>query len=330
MNLRRTLMVCALAALFVVPTVVFGHNALSEGSIVPECNLGGGTGPYCQGCDLVHLIQHLIEFAITFSIFVAVIMFVYAGFLYVTASARTENLQKARGVFSSVLIGFGMVLFAWLVIDLILTTFTPYKDGFGYWVEIRCEKFGTVSEPLDFDIEDAGIIGGDTSKRQDQAGIDTRTSEEKAGDESVARSDLFRNSDGQVIVKEGKTSCGLNQSFQAGAGCIDLTTADRDNQTNMDNTLNYVSSIASDCDCNIVVTGGAEAGHASSTYSHRNGYKADLRLTRGVTQFVVNNEERFERTAPRGSDSRYVDKDTGYVWVSEGTHWDICTNASCN
>jgi hypothetical protein len=71
-------------------------------------------------------------------------MFAYAGFLYVTAAARTENLQKAKSVFTSVLVGFVLVLGAVLIVDVVLSVLTE-KD-FGYWSKIECANWPTLGD----------------------------------------------------------------------------------------------------------------------------------------------------------------------------------------
>jgi len=69
-----------------------------SGPIVP-CGIGvGGVGaPFaCDACDLLKLAQRLINFFIFFAVFVAVMMFIYAGFLYITA--RSAEHIKYSGM----------------------------------------------------------------------------------------------------------------------------------------------------------------------------------------------------------------------------------------
>lgn len=163
MPLRKTLLIGGLSILLLIPLVALvlpleavahpqttgGGGAWFPGQpLVPQCFETGDGGPYCQACDLVHLVNHLLAFAIYLSASVATLMFVYAGFLYVTAAANTENLQKARSVFTSVFIGFILVLTAWLIVDLVLTVLTPHKNGFGFWADIQCERFPTLQDAM--------------------------------------------------------------------------------------------------------------------------------------------------------------------------------------
>lgn len=132
----------AAGVLFAIPFVSFGDTT----GLVPECS---GGGPFCQACDLLELVQNLINFAVYAATLVATLMFVYAGFLYVTASAAgQEQFKKARNIFVNVFIGFVVILIAWLVVDLIMKTFLGETGGtFGPWNQIECAEYGRVELP---------------------------------------------------------------------------------------------------------------------------------------------------------------------------------------
>lgn len=121
--------------IFVAPLAVFAADTFL-GPIVPEEFRSGNSGPYLQACDLVELFDRALQFAVYFATLVATIMIVYAGFLYVTASANQDNLNKAKSVFGNVFIGFVVVLVAWLVVNLIMGIFT--STDFRSWNKIDC------------------------------------------------------------------------------------------------------------------------------------------------------------------------------------------------
>lgn len=104
------------------------------------------SGPECQACDLTALAQNVINFLVYFAVFVGTLMFVYAGFTYVTAGSNVEKINKAHSVFWRVFIGMIFVLSAWLVVDLIMTTFLN-KD-FGPWNKIECVDISTNTSPI--------------------------------------------------------------------------------------------------------------------------------------------------------------------------------------
>ena len=88
--------------------------------------------PDCGFEDLVDLARNVLAFLIFVSIMLAVAMFVYAGFVYVTAAGSEERIKQAHGVFKKVAIGFLIVLAAWLIIDMILSALT--SDGIEEWI----------------------------------------------------------------------------------------------------------------------------------------------------------------------------------------------------
>jgi hypothetical protein len=77
----------------------------------------------CGYCDLVVLAQNIVEFLVLFGIMVATLSIVYAGFLYVTALSSAAQVTKAHNVFRVAIVGLIVVLAAWLIINLLLTTF---------------------------------------------------------------------------------------------------------------------------------------------------------------------------------------------------------------
>lgn len=71
------------------------------------------------GCGFEHLIQLSNEIgkvvmALTTS--AAVVMFVYAGFLYITAQGDSNQISRATNIFTNVAIGFVIILSAYLLV----------------------------------------------------------------------------------------------------------------------------------------------------------------------------------------------------------------------
>ncbi len=61
---------------------------------------------------------------VTLSVFVAAVMFAYAGWLFFSDTGNASNVEKGKKVFGAVVIGLIIVLIAWLVVDTILDTLT--------------------------------------------------------------------------------------------------------------------------------------------------------------------------------------------------------------
>ncbi len=114
------------------------------GQIVPEC-----PNSICRACDLVTLADNLLRFFVALSVFVASLMFAYAGFLYVTASANKNNFETAKKIFWNVFLGFIFILTAWLIIDISLRVLTG--NSLNVMTQIQC---------VDFEASAGGTGGG--------------------------------------------------------------------------------------------------------------------------------------------------------------------------
>lgn len=110
-----------------VGVLLFPATALAVdffGPIVPPCTEYGLGSGICQACNLAQLASRLMRAFVAFAVIGSVLMLAYAGFLYVSASTNSGNIQSAKSVFSNVFIGLIIVLVAWLIIDIALRTFT--------------------------------------------------------------------------------------------------------------------------------------------------------------------------------------------------------------
>ena len=132
------LYVCAGVLILTVP-----HLLSAAGAGIVSC-----TGLDCQFCSVAQLIQNVINFLIQLSIPLSAALFAYAGFLYATAgvSGKSDQINKARGIFSKVGGGFIFTLIDWLVINTFLSTLLgggPYANG--KWFEIPCVNNRNIS-----------------------------------------------------------------------------------------------------------------------------------------------------------------------------------------
>lgn len=70
-----------------------------------------GTEAECTVQDFFNLIQSVMNLIFMFAGFIVAGMFMYAGFLMITASGNTSQIQKAKTIFRRVIIGF-LIMFA--------------------------------------------------------------------------------------------------------------------------------------------------------------------------------------------------------------------------
>lgn len=305
----------AFVAVFAFLTLPLVSFAWAPGEpIVPKevINLvtGANSTPQdVQACHLVLLADNLVSFAVFFSTIVAAVMFAYAGILYVTASARAENLNQAKGIFGKVFLGFVFILGAWLMIDILLSVLTKEKQGFVFWSDIQCETRAERAVPLG-GIETVSESGDERRETENRALLDTLN----------------------VDVNSGRCAEGQTE------GCTDTAGLSA-------RTIGYAGDTKSDCDaalgreCGIVITGGSEGGHAGGANpgSHGGGDKIDLRANDDTKDYVKKQVEAgvfTEVENPKFGEKQYVDTRTGAVWTFESKtivgrtieHYDVCTS----
>lgn len=73
--------------------------------------------------------------------------------------------------------------------------------------------------------------------------------------------------------------------------------------------------------CRVVITGGTEIGHASGTYSHRNGYKVDMSKQDGCLDRYIPNH--FKKAGARKDGTKLYKSPAGNVYAREHSHWDV-------
>jgi len=114
---------------------------LAQGGLVP-CGWGsGGSFVECEPCHLEILAKRFVDFLVIATALVATLLFINAGILYLFSAGNPGNVAKAHRLFMNALVGFVIVLAAWLVVSLIMSwvyTGSPLEGLGGDWNEIIC------------------------------------------------------------------------------------------------------------------------------------------------------------------------------------------------
>ncbi|OGI71126.1 hypothetical protein A3C60_00675 [Candidatus Nomurabacteria bacterium RIFCSPHIGHO2_02_FULL_37_45] len=102
------------------------ETSSSNTGLVPCNNTPDSKGVIAQPCDFnafLALIDKVIKFILfDMAIPIAAIMFVYAGFLLVTAGGEAAGARtKAKTIFTNAIIGLALAAAAWLIIRTILS-----------------------------------------------------------------------------------------------------------------------------------------------------------------------------------------------------------------
>ncbi|HEY4523726.1 MAG TPA: pilin [Candidatus Paceibacterota bacterium] len=214
----------------------------------------------CQACKLADLGQNIINFLVGLSIPLAAVMFAYAGFIYFTSSV-IDKIEKAKKIFTSVLIGFAIVIGGYLIVETILHALLN-ESYWKSWNQIQCvpddsrETKATIADLL----KNLYVTNsGSTSTGPGGSG---------GGESDATNRDILKNAGIGV-------NAGYPQTSLAGM---------------RPETMNEIMDICGNVpkgQC--IVTGGTETtgGHScGGEYSHCNGYKFDLRTTEALDTYL--------------------------------------------
>lgn len=90
-------------------------------------------GPDCNWQALIGMVDSIITWLVGFLAIIAVIVLVITGFQLVTSGGNSEAASAAKTRFTNVVVGFIIVLAAWLIVDTLLATLTPC-GGLNQWL----------------------------------------------------------------------------------------------------------------------------------------------------------------------------------------------------
>jgi len=341
-------------AIFVVPFTANAQNSppqfigdLGPSGLVP---CGDPGEPPCGLCHLVDLASDSLRFAVYFTIFVATLLFVYAGFLYITAGGDSGKISQATGIFGKVVVGMIIVLTSWLIVDTVLKVFL--KQSPVPWNQIECTtSTGTFGSPSGRSSSIGGGGGGQqggggvvvaptrtTATFPDGYTFDTRTLADKTGEEFLLRNTLagLCASGDFCEIRVNRSNCAPNTPTSSESRCTDLTGL-------KDEVVDVVNTAAHECgeraraqfgtnaSCGVIISGGNELGDhndddgcSSTSNTHCSGNKVDISTLSGELNDYVNDDTYFitENCSSGGRKGR-VSRTDGSCWVDEGSHWDV-------
>lgn len=95
-------------------------SALAAEPLVPEACRGAGASASCNACELVGLIENLVELFIEIMLIVGTIIVVVAGFKLVTSGGDVAAKEGAKKMLVNAILGLLIVLAAWLIVETII------------------------------------------------------------------------------------------------------------------------------------------------------------------------------------------------------------------
>lgn len=112
----------------------------------PDCNCLSVQAPSGQmipsapdwGC-IMQTVQNTVNFSITLGMIIAILYIVYSGFLFVMSAGNPSSREAAKTRLTNVVIGFVVVLAAWLVVDFVMKRLYGESGEWGPWNAILAE-----------------------------------------------------------------------------------------------------------------------------------------------------------------------------------------------
>jgi hypothetical protein len=115
---------------------------ISHAALVP-CGRSDQGGTMCTLCDFIIGIKGLIDYGFVIMVIVGLAMVTISGVVYIVSAGNTEMMTTAKGLLKNALIGFALILGAWLIINTVMWVIGTKGDlgiGVKSWHEFTCIK----------------------------------------------------------------------------------------------------------------------------------------------------------------------------------------------
>lgn len=120
---KKILLACYLLILFtfsmaLVPEVYAVGTPAKGYALIQPCPSTG-----CGFTEFIALVNRFINLLLYFAFILAIISFIYAGFLLIFSGGSESKLQDAKGIFGKVVMGIILAFLAWTIVHFILGLF---------------------------------------------------------------------------------------------------------------------------------------------------------------------------------------------------------------
>jgi len=315
------------------PSYAQTSGAPPSGGIVP-CG-GPGQDP-CNLCHLYKLAKNGIDFMLFgFALPVAVIALLIGGIFLLASRGNPQMMQTGKSAISNTVIGVIIAFSAWLIIGTVLNTLGYENKGFSaawnefptcqpaqgggpgpgpekeFWCRPSCRNVDNCA--TDCNSEDT-VCG--TTRPPASACSGEEPPAPGPGPGPTPPGTLTHEEAKQQLDDAGITiTSSGNCSDKTNGSCTSL---DGVRQSTIDGIIN----VKQECGCNVVVSGGTEAGHSTSgTCNHGNGCKIDMSLNPALDTYVQSTYEPIGQCFPQAS--ACYRSPTGQIWAKESNHWDV-------
>lgn len=258
---------------------------------------GGPDQPPCSVCELFHTANRIVNFSL-FNLLVplATIMLIVGGIMMITSGGSSTQLLRAKNLLQNVLIGIFLAFAAWAIVNTILVAIIKPGTLGRPWNQFPgCQGPAASASPAP-----APASAPDTSGFRVQRSAGTHYIEDDAL-QILSAADISVNDAARTSL-EGVSRAAIN-------GVVDLKQR---------------------CQCEVVITGGTESGHAgdgtNSPGTHAAGDKLDFRITQSLENYIIRNYIPAPLHPQCHTGNCFQDPLSGRVYVKEGTppHYDVC------
>lgn len=250
---------------------------------------GGPNEAMCRACDFVAMGQNIMKWFVLVSASIVALMFAFGGMKMVMSAGNTGAVSEGKEMMTNSVIGFLILLAAWLIVNTVLMTFMKDGNGIAVWGTIQCVDNPAMSATTN--------TGGGTVTNTGGGGTVTNTGGQLT--DSGAR---------DLLTAAGIT---VNKTAAQGTSLEGMNAA----------TVQDIIDLKTDCNCNIIVTGGTEGGiHAAGEQSHANGYKYDIGLNPQVNSYITST---YTNIGVRSDGATMYKAPDGTIYAKESNHWDV-------
>ena len=130
-NVSKTILFALSTLLLLFPSISFAHG------LVP-C---GGPGEHpCTACDLLVLLQNLIQFGIKIAFLLVIVFVVYGGFRWLLSGGNEASIKAGQKIIIGSIIGLIIILSSWLIVNTVFWLIAQVGgDNYtGTWNHIQC------------------------------------------------------------------------------------------------------------------------------------------------------------------------------------------------
>jgi hypothetical protein len=147
--MKQLVLICVVLLIACTPAFIGGGEvftlSLTEAAGLVPCD---GVKIPCNACTFTVMANGLIQYLFTILTLVVVLMIVYTGFKLVISQGDTGAWSKAKDMFTNVVIGFIIILSAWLIVDTLMKVLVGDNSDFGPWNSLSSSRADCVGTPI--------------------------------------------------------------------------------------------------------------------------------------------------------------------------------------